>query len=43
MSYETPSITELGTVAEFTRADEFALDFDGAFFRGNSTSSGGGS
>jgi hypothetical protein len=39
--YEAPSITELGTVAEFTRADQFAIDFDGAFFRGDK--GGGGS
>jgi hypothetical protein len=28
-SYETPTITELGTVEEFTRADRWALAFDG--------------
>lgn len=29
MQYESPRITELGTVAEFTRGDKFAWKFDG--------------
>jgi hypothetical protein len=29
MNYEAPTITELGTVAEFTRGDKFAIKFDG--------------
>jgi hypothetical protein len=28
-SYETPTITELGSVADFTRGDIFAWQFDG--------------
>jgi hypothetical protein len=37
MAYESPELVELGSVAEFTRADHFAFDFDGRFLRGNST------
>lgn len=29
MQYESPQITELGSVAEFTRGDKFAWKFDG--------------
>jgi hypothetical protein len=28
-NYEAPAITELGTVADFTRGDTFAWAFDG--------------
>jgi hypothetical protein len=35
MTYETPTITELGSVADFTRADSLALDYDGKWFRGD--------
>lgn len=28
-SYEAPTITELGSVADFTRGDTFAWQFDG--------------
>ena len=31
MMYETPTITELGSVADFTRGDSFAWDWDGFF------------
>lgn len=31
MTYETPSITELGSVADFTRGDSFAMAWDGLF------------
>ena len=31
MTYETPSITELGSVADFTRGDSFAWAWDGLF------------
>jgi hypothetical protein len=41
MIYETPSITELGSVADFTRADRWAFDFDGFLFHGSKRSSGG--
>ena len=34
MNYETPTITELGSVADFTRNDRWALDFDGLLFHG---------
>jgi hypothetical protein len=30
MTYETPAITELGSVADFTRADWFAPGSDGS-------------
>jgi hypothetical protein len=30
-TYETPEITELGSVAEFTRGDSFAWKWDGIF------------
>jgi hypothetical protein len=37
-TYETPTITELGTVEEFTRADRWALSFDGVLLhKGNSS------
>lgn len=29
MNYESPQITTLGTVADFTRGDKFAWKFDG--------------
>jgi hypothetical protein len=29
LTYESPAITELGSVADFTRADGIGLDFDG--------------
>jgi hypothetical protein len=35
MTYETPSIIELGSVTDFTRADSFAIAFDGKLLRGN--------
>jgi hypothetical protein len=36
MNYDTPAIVELGSVADFTRANSIALDWDGrAFHRGN--------
>ena len=28
-TYETPAITELGSVADFTRQDSWDIDFDG--------------
>lgn len=34
--YSTPSITELGTVADFTRADKWDLAYDGALFHSKS-------
>lgn len=34
-TYDTPTITELGSIADFTRADSFAVAFDGKFLRGN--------
>lgn len=34
MKYETPAIAELGTVADFTRADFFASGSDGSHFFG---------
>lgn len=43
MAYEAPSITELGSIAEMTRADKLAFDFDGKIFRGDKPGSGGGS
>jgi hypothetical protein len=39
-SYETPTITELGSVADFTRGDSVALDWDGRLFHRDN--SGGG-
>lgn len=36
--YETPAITELGSVADFTQAGELAFDYDGQAFRGPVTS-----
>lgn len=41
MTYETPTITDLGSVADFTRADRWALRFDGMFFHGPQPSGGG--
>ena len=41
MQYEAPTITELGAIVDMTRADSWALAFDGLLFHGN-TSSGGG-
>jgi hypothetical protein len=35
MTYETPTITELGSVADFTRQDSLALAYDGKIFRGD--------
>jgi len=35
----SPTVTELGSIADFTRADSFAWDFDGRFLRGDSHSS----
>ncbi len=36
-TYETPSVTELGSVADFTHADRWALNFDGFLLhKGNS-------
>ncbi len=32
MTYETPTIIELGTVADFTRADELGGIYDGQIF-----------
>lgn len=32
MVYEAPAITELGSVADFTKADDLALDWDGKLF-----------
>lgn len=40
--YETPTITELGTIADFTQQNGFAFDFDGRLFRGRSGGGGGG-
>ena len=40
-NYETPAITELGSVADFTRGDNASWDWDGFFqhhILGNSTS-----
>jgi hypothetical protein len=31
MTYETPTIIQLGSVADFTRGDSFAWEFDGFF------------
>ena len=42
MTYETPTITDLGSVADFTRADTWALRFDGLLFHGPQPSGGGG-
>ena len=42
MNYETPTITELGSVADFTRNDVWALDFDGWLFHGEKPRRGGG-
>ena len=42
MNYETPTITDLGSVADFTRADSFAVRFDGLLFHGNKPKPGGG-
>ncbi len=39
MIYEPPTITELGSIADFTRADSFALDYDGRLLRGDHHSS----
>jgi hypothetical protein len=41
--YETPTITELGSVADFTRGDSFGFEYDsqtwyGRFGFGSSTS-----
>jgi len=33
--YETPTITELGSVADFTRADVIGRLFDGRDFHGS--------
>jgi hypothetical protein len=41
--YETPAITELGSVADFTRADRFAFAFDGFLFHGSDHEGGKGS
>lgn len=41
-TYETPTITELGSVAEFTRRDTLAFDFDGRLFRGDKEEPGAG-
>lgn len=30
-TYETPAVTELGSVADFTRGDSFAWAWDGLF------------
>ncbi|HSB85443.1 MAG TPA: lasso RiPP family leader peptide-containing protein [Ilumatobacteraceae bacterium] len=35
MTYESPRVTELGSVADFTRADRWALDWDGRFLHAN--------
>jgi hypothetical protein len=32
MTYETPAITELGSVADFTLGDQLAVDYDGTIF-----------
>ena len=42
MTYETPAITELGTVADFTRADEWGGIYDGQIFHKNVGGGGGG-
>lgn len=36
MTYEAPKLTELGSVASFTQRDEWALDYDGNIFKGDS-------
>ncbi len=41
MTYETPTITDLGSVADFTRADRWALRFDGMLFHGPPKPGGG--
>ena len=41
MNYEAPAITELGSVADFTRADRIAFAFDGVYFHGNGHRGGG--
>lgn len=33
--YSSPSLTELGSVADFTNEDRFAIDFDGNLLRGD--------
>jgi hypothetical protein len=38
MSYEAPAVTELGSVADFTREDVLAFDYDGDAFKGDVTS-----
>ena len=42
-NYETPAIIELGSVADFTRGDNLALDFDGQFLRRRHILGGSGS
>jgi hypothetical protein len=42
MTYETPTITDLGSVADFTRADSWAVRFDGLLFHGSKPNPGGG-
>ena len=37
MAYEAPSITELGSVADFTRADLFSSGSDGFLWFGKSS------
>lgn len=40
-NYQSPSIVELGTVADFTRNDTLAWDFDGMLFHGDTKGGGG--
>ena len=35
-SYTKPSITEIGSIADVTRRDDWAFDYDGRIFRGDS-------
>lgn len=40
--YEAPTITELGSVADFTRADALSIQFDGVLFHGKKAKPGDG-
>lgn len=37
MAYEAPAITELGSVADFTREDTLALAYDGDLFHASTS------
>jgi hypothetical protein len=42
MTYETPKITELGSIADFTQANSVAIDWDGQLFHRGTGGGGGG-